>query len=99
MGVKKYLRHRKVWGLNGSIQVKCLGQYLECSKYHLSVSCYYFLLAPPPPPVQVRGNEDVGVLEQVLSYGKMALSRNDHRSWAPGMAVGAGEMEVSGATR
>lgn len=74
---------------------------MECSKYHVSVSCYYFLLTPPPPPppVQVRGNEDVGVLEQVLSHGKTALSRNDHRSWALGMAVGAGEREVSGAIR
>lgn len=31
-----------------------------------------------------------------MSYGKTAPSRSDHRSWAPGMAVGEGEREGSG---
>lgn len=36
------------------------------------------------------------MLEQVLSYGKTALSRSDHRPWAQGVAVGAGGKGVRG---
>lgn len=49
---------------------------------------YYDLL--PPPPVQVTGGEGFWVLERVLSYGKTALSRMDHRSRALGRAVRVG---------
>lgn len=58
-----------------------------------------FFITTTTTTVQLRSNEGLGVLEQVLSYGKTAMSRGAHRPWALGMAVRVEEREESGVTK